>query len=383
MPTPRHDLIILGGGLAGGLAALALRQSRPDLDLALVEPAKTIGGNHLWSFFESDVDPDDAALVEPLIAHRWPGYEVRFPGHVRRIEQPYRTIESERLDSAVRLAMPADAIFRARASDATPTSVTLDDGRTLTGAAVLDARGLSASPPGLNCGWQKFCGQLITIPAGHGLDRPVVMDATVDQAEGYRFVYCLPFSATDLFVEDTYYSDKPDLDRALLVGRIAEYVAAQGWRATTLQREESGVLPVVTGGNFDTFWVSADPLARAGVRAALFHPLTSYSLPDAVRFASWLAREAPLDARLGAATRSRALDHWRGGRFDRLLARMLFRAADPPHRYRILERFYRLPAPLIARFYAGRSTLLDRVRILAGRPPVAIARALAAMLEKS
>ena len=383
MPSARHDLIILGGGLAGGLAALALRNARPDLDVVLIEPSQSIGGNHLWSFFETDIDPRDAALVEPLVAHRWPGYEVRFPAHRRRIEQPYRTIESQRLDAAVRRAMPAEAIVRAAATAATPASATLDDGRTLAARAVLDARGLSAPPPGLGCGWQKFRGQLLAIPAGHGLDRPVVMDATVDQSDGYRFLYCLPFSPTHLFVEDTYYSDTPDLDRDLLTHRIADYVAAQGWRATTVHREESGVLPVVKSGDFDRFWLAGDPLARAGVRAALFHPLTSYSLPDAVRFASWLAREAPLDARLGAATRLRALTHWRGGRFDRLLARMLFDAADPPERYRILERFYRLPAPLIARFYAGRSTLLDRLRILAGKPPVALGRALSAMLEKA
>ena len=128
-------------------------------------------------------------------------------------------------------------------------------------------------------------------------------------------------------------------------------------RSRGVARSESGVLPVVMGGDFDAFWPAGDRLARGGVRAGLFHPLTSYSLPDAVRFAGWLAREAPLDARLGRATRALALRHWRRGRFDRLLARMLFRAADPPQRYRILERFYRLPEPLIGRFYAGQSTL--------------------------
>lgn len=61
---------------------------------------------------------------------------------------------------------------------------------------------------------------------------------------------------------------------------------------------------------------------------------------------------------------------------------MLFRAADPAERYRILERFYRLPEPLIARFYASQSTLADRVRILAGKPPVSIRRAVAAIMEK-
>jgi lycopene beta-cyclase len=77
-----------------------------------------------------------------------------------------------------------------------------------------------------------------------------------------------------------------------------------------------------------------------------------------------------------------AAAHWRRGRFDRLLARMLLRAADPPQRYRVLERFYRLPEPLIERFYAGRSTFGDRLRILAGKPPVALTRAVAAMMER-
>jgi lycopene beta-cyclase len=380
MPAARHDLIILGGGLAGGLAALALRQARPDLDIALVEPG-AIGGNHLWSFFDSDVAAADADLVAPLIGHRWPAYDVRFPGHRRRLDQPYRTIESEALDRAVRAALPAEQIVVARAVTATADGATLDDGRVLHGRAVLDTRGLVSAPPGLACGWQKFAGQVLTIPAGHGLERPIVMDACVDQADGYRFVYCLPFSPTELFVEDTYYADEPDLDPARLAGRIAAYATAQGWSVKRVARQESGVLPVVMGGDFDTFWPAADRLARGGVRAGLFHPLTSYSLPDAVRFAFWLAREAPLDERLGAATRALAKAHWQRGRFDRLLARMLFRAADPPQRYRVLERFYRLPEPLIGRFYAGRSTVGDRVRILAGKPPVPVKRALAAMME--
>ncbi len=59
---------------------------------------------------------------------------------------------------------------------------------------------------------------------------------------------------------------------------------------------------------------------------------------------------------------------------------MLFRAAEPAQRYRILERFYRLPEPLIGRFYAGQSTLLDRLRILLGKPPVPIGRAIKAMI---
>jgi lycopene beta-cyclase len=72
---------------------------------------------------------------------------------------------------------------------------------------------------------------------------------------------------------------------------------------------------------------------------------------------------------------------WRRRAFYRLLNRMLFRAADPDRRYKVLERFYRLPTPLIERFYAGEATLRDKLRILAGKPPVPVDRALRCLSE--
>jgi lycopene beta-cyclase len=59
---------------------------------------------------------------------------------------------------------------------------------------------------------------------------------------------------------------------------------------------------------------------------------------------------------------------------------MLFLAADPAERYRVLERFYGLDEALIARFYAGRSTAADKLRIVAGKPPVPVGRALRALV---
>lgn len=380
MSAADYDLIILGGGLAGGLSALALAARRPDLRIAIVEPGERIGGNHLWSFFDSDVSPADHWLVEPLIGHRWDGYEVRFPAHRRVLPQAYRTIESEALDTAVRAALPPDAIIRDAATLVTPTSVRLEEAAPIHARAVLDARGGQAE--GLEIGWQKFVGQLLEVPAGHGLTRPIVMDATVDQTDGYRFIYCLPFSPTQVFVEDTYYQDGPALDIEALAQRIAAYAVTQGWRVSDVSRQETGQLPVLKGGDFDAFWPADDPIPRAGARGAFFHPLTSYSLLDAVRFATWLATLPDLAA-LPALTRARAAEHWRRGRFDRLLSRMLFDAAAPQQRYRVLERFYRLPAPLIARFYAGESNALDRARILTGRPPVPIWRAVKALKESS
>jgi lycopene beta-cyclase len=117
------------------------------------------------------------------------------------------------------------------------------------------------------------------------------------------------------------------------------------------------------------------------MRAALFHPTTGYSLPEAVRLADAVAASDELSSHaLYALTRERSREAWRRGRFFRLLNRMLYRAAEPDQRYRVLEHFYRLPEALIARFYAGRLGWTDKARILSGRPPVPMGRAMRAIL---
>jgi lycopene beta-cyclase len=374
------DIAILGGGLAGGLIALALAKLRPELKLLLIEQDAHFGGNHVWSSFASDIASQDEWLVEPLIAARWPGYEVRFPGHSRVLTTPYRSITSERLDAALRAALPPEALLTGTDVIEAGQDFVRLAGHTLHAGGVIDARG-AAGLPHMAGGWQKFLGQTLRLERPHGLARPIVMDARVEQTDGYRFVYCLPFSETEVFVEDTYYADGAELDAVALRRNIADYAKRQDWTIAQVSREETGVLPVIARGDFGAFWPGpASSPARAGVRAALVHPLTSYSLPDAVRFARHICALPDVSgAALAAASYDWARAHWRQGSFYRMLSRMLFGAAEPQLRYRMLERFYRLPEPLIERFYAGRSTPADRLRILAGRPPVPVGAAIASL----
>ncbi|WP_156840436.1 lycopene beta-cyclase CrtY [Novosphingobium aquimarinum] len=381
MSSRKPDIAILGGGLSGGLMALALAARRPELNVVVIERGERLGGAHVWSFFASDVADEDRALVDPFVVKAWDGYDILFPGRARRLTTPYRSTTSTALDRAVRAALPDGAIHcGVEVTAASATSVTLDDGRTIKAGAVIDARGPRALPHMIG-GWQKFAGRLLRLSAPHGLVRPVVMDATVPQIDGYRFVYCLPFSDTEVFVEDTYYSDGPGLDVPRLHARIAEYAARRGWQVESHAMDETGVLPVVAGGDFEAFWRAASQgPALAGARAGLFHPLTSYSLPDAVRFASVLSTLDSVSAdALGTFTRDWAARHWRKGRFYRMLSRMLFGAAEPDQRWRVLARHYGLSEPLIERFYAGRSTRADMMRVLAGKPPVPIGSAVASL----
>jgi lycopene beta-cyclase len=361
-----------------------MAEKRPDVPLLLIEQGETFGGNHIWSFFDPDIRSSDRWLVEPLIAASWKNHDIVFPGRRRTLPTGYNSIRSETLDRVVRARLtPARFRLGAEIAEVDAHGVTLKSGERISARAVIDARG-AADLRALDLAWQKFVGRDYVLAESHGLDRPLVMDATGDQSDGYRFVYCLPFSPTRLLVEDTYYSTHPALDRARIGKEVDDYVASRGWRIARLDNEEAGVLPVALGGDFDRFWPQDGPaVARLGLRGGFFHPTTGYSLPDAVRTALLLTRQQDFE---GPALCRRFRDHaarlWRERSFYRLLNRMLFHAAAPPQRYRVLEHFYRLDPALVGRFYAARSTGFDKLRIISGKPPVPIGKAIAALWQR-
>lgn len=381
-PEPiKCDLAIVGGGLAGGLIALALAKQRPELKIVLIEQADHFGGNHIWSYFASDIAPEHRWLTAPLVTYGWSGYDVHFPEHSRTLDNIYYSVESERLDWLLRHSLPAEALITGKEVKAvSPRLVVLEGAQRINATGVIDARG-----PGdlhhLDCGWQKFTGQLMQLSEPHSLTRPIVMDATVEQHDGYRFVYVLPFGLDKLFIEDTYYSDRPDHDPRRLRQRLAEYADSQGWKVDRVLREENGVLPVVMGGDLDDYWASGSGrTAKAGARGAFFHPITSYSLPEAVRLANYVATLPDFDGdKLNMLLKQRAEQLWQDGKFYRLLNRMMFRAAGTDDRFKIFQRHYRLKPGLLERFYAGTTTARDKARLLVGKPPVPVGKAIKAM----
>ena len=379
------DLILAGGGLANGLIALRLAALRPEVRVAMVEAGDTVGGNHTWSSFEADITPAQVAWTEPLIAHRWDRYSIRFPDHGRTLIAGYRSSTSERLAAAI-AATATTVLTGTPIAELTPTSVTLADQRTLTARAVIDGRGQQSGGGGaaaLDLRAQKFVGLEVELTGPHGLDGPIIMDATVPQVDGYRFVYTLPFGPRTVLVEDTYYSDGRDLAPDVLRARVFDYISAQGWTVARVIREEIGVLPIALGGDIAAFWDAAPAgVPLAGLRAVLFNPITGYSFPDAVRAADLIATLPELTApAIYRALRHHSESTWARRGFYRFLTRMLFIAAAPRERYRVLQRFYRLDDGLVRRFYAGQSTVIDKARTLVGRPPVPIGRALGVLLK--
>ncbi|PLK24026.1 lycopene cyclase [Porphyrobacter sp. TH134] len=389
-----YDVIIVGGGLAGGLIALALYRHAPDCRFVVIEAGRSFGGHHRWSWFETDIRPRARGLMAGFDLNGWDeGYDITFPRLGRTLPTSYRSLASAEFHAKLMAELPPQTVMLdTKAAQLDASGVTLADGKRLAAKRVIDCRPFKPSKA-LSGGWQVFLGQQFRCETPHGLTRPIIMDANVDQlaphgnGAAYRFVYVLPLSPTDVFIEDTYYADQPKMDADVLKGRIAEYAHLRGWKGEVVD-QEAGILPVISGGDFNAALaeVAIPGVALAGARGGFSHPLTSYTLPFAVDNALAIAhliasRPALTGDELAAFCTRRSKRHWRATAYYRMLTRMLFEAAEPDKRVVVFEHFYALRGALVERFYAGRSTWPDRLRILTGKPPVAIPRAIRALFS--
>lgn len=368
------DLILVGGGLANGLLAWRLLQTRPEVAFVVIEAGPTLGGNHTWSFHGTDVTKAQLEWLWVLASKSWPSHDVIFKTGDRRIGGGYHSIRSEDFHWKLSQQLKDRLRLKTRVTAQTATSVTLSTGETLEAKAVLDGRGFSRGPI-WPCGYQKFLGLDVELTTPHGLEVPLLMDGRVEQHGAFRFVYLLPWDERRVLIEDTYYADNAALDLPVMRERLTAYLAERGLAVKAVLREESAALPIPLTGE-------APMLDRptVGVAAGLFHATTGYSLPFAVELADALAARTTFEAgELTLWLNDFAKRHWSSQSFFRLLNRMLFRGAEPEERVRIFESFYQHDEPLIARFYAGRLTSWDILKVLArGAPTVPGSRAVRA-----
>lgn len=365
------DYALVGGGLSSALIALAVFARQPSARVALVEQSARLGGNHLWCFHAGDLDGGDD-FVTPLVVRRWSRYEVRFPALSRSVEEAYAAVTSERLDAVVQRAFDerrgtgSRLLLSERALAINEHEVGLASGRVLRADVVIESRGPSALPSS-RAGYQKFLGLELELEEDTPLSHPLLMDARVPQQDGFRFMYVLPLAPRRVLIEDTYFSDNPSLEPALLEPRIFDYAHRHGFRSARVTRREHGVLPLPTELPASIGGAAAGPLV-AGYQGGWFHPVTGYSFPAAVRLALAIASSSPRalreDVWPALVRRQRAQL-----RFGILLNRLMFGAFAPQERYGAIERFYRLPTESVRRFYALNLTRADRMRILCGRPP--------------
>lgn len=370
-------IVLVGGRLANGLIAWRLADLLPDLPIVVLEKDATLGGQHTWCLHASDAEKAHQTWIRPLMTKIFPGHEVRFPRFARTIHGEYWCWRSRDFHQQMLQRLGRRLRLGSTAASLAPNQVVLASGERIAASLVIDGRGPEA---GTEVGAvQKFFGLVLRTTKPHGYQIPLLMDATVSQQHGYRFVYIIPWSEHELLIEDTYYSANPALDTERLRLGLLDYATRAGLGAFSELETEQGILPIPLLGAPRS--QAANGVLRSGLLAGLYHPTTGYSFAPALRFADWLAHQLQgswTAQELARRSADYAARHWRRGRFLRRLNHMLICATPPAKRYAVLERFYERDAGLVMRFYAGRLSLLDRAALLSGRPPIAVLPALRA-----
>lgn len=371
------DVIFVGGGLANTLAAYQLLRHNPKLQILILEKEQTLGGNHTWSFHKSDIEDQDWVWLEPFVTKTWNAYTVNFPKYSRTLSGPYASMTSEDFHQKFYPLLAAQVRLKSTVTDINSQMVKLDTGEVLEAKLVVDARALSTDEPK---GYQKFVGVEFELNSDCHLQVPLLMDATVPQQDGYRFLYTLPFDKRKILIEDTYYSLSPDLETSAIEADILTYAKKMGHDVKRALRKEIGVLPLPLIGKCPA---QKNSVMSLGLQSGLYHATTGYSLPFAVTTARKFAENfRPHDlAYTYRWWHTHCSEHWQKQSYYRVLNRMMFLATQPEKRYKVLEKFYQQPEETVKRFYAGKTNLIDKMRIFSGKPPVPVHRALSSLFS--
>lgn len=377
------DLAIIGGGLSGGLLAMALKSRHPGIQVRVFEKSDTLFGNHTWCLHDQDIPDSARSWFLPLLSKSWTGYDVHFPKYSRALTGKYHSIKSEELrEKAQRKLGPVVHLGHELTQIQTKADGSLElyfaNQTSLQAKSVVYADGWKNALSPKQLGWQKFVGLELEMKEPHGLSRPILKDVLQKQTDGYRFIYSLPFSETTLLIEDTYYSNSKELNVENLKKGILQYAENKGWKVARVLRQEVGQLPLF----LDSPGLVESPFPQIGAGSQFVNPVTGYTLPMTLQTVEAIVNQYDFSVPgIKKVIQKVEGDFRRRLKYLIKLNRMMFLAAEPEKRFEILQRFYQLSEGLIGRFYSAQLTFFDRVRILSGKPPVPVGRAIKALTQ--
>ncbi|HYN45655.1 MAG TPA: lycopene beta-cyclase CrtY [Allosphingosinicella sp.] len=355
--------MIAGGGLAACFAALAMARLRPEVPLLIVEESERFGGEGFHNFPDAELGQDGAELIGPLALERWPGFYVAFPGFSRKLKAEWAGFAAADIHRAmVETLTPKQYRLGVKVVAVREDALVLDGGETIKAEGAIDARG-APSFSSLDLLYEARLERTYRLAAPHRVDRPVLIDATVGQAGGLRFMQCVPLSEERLLVADVCISERGQSDDQA-GARLDAYLAARGWKKRRAEASVARVRPLPVGGDFAAFWRQGGArVAKLGLRGGFVNPATGRTIADAVRTALLLAEQPDFTGTvLHDGFEAEAKQLWKKREFQRTIAGALA-AAGPEDRRALLERLYRLEPGLIARLQSDQLGLIDRMRV--------------------
>ncbi|MGZ8281864.1 MAG: lycopene cyclase family protein [Allosphingosinicella sp.] len=344
----REGVLIAGGGTAGCLAALALARRRPEVPLLIVEERPRFGGDAFHWLFDAELSADERALVEPLIEQSWPGFYVAFPDLNRNLKAPLVGFGPDALHRAMtEILKPAQYRLATRIVAVRGDALELEGGETVKAEGAIDARG-PANLAMLELLYETRVERVIRTSAPHRLDRPLLIDATVEQNGGFSFAQAFPLDSDRMRIAQVLVSERASPDETA-DARLDTYLTIRGWNGAQPENRSSVTRPLPIGGDFDSFWrIGGARVARLGLRGGFLQPTSGRTAPDAIRNALLLAEQRDFSGEaLHDAFEAQAKAQWRRREFARDVNAALA-ACSPNERHVLAGRLYRLgPGPLL------------------------------------
>lgn len=308
------DVIVVGAGPAGlALGTALVERGRSVL---LVDPAPEQAWIPGYGTWDDDLDrllsPEEADFIRATVDQdsRWSTALVQTDsGGTVRLNRGYLRFDSARLHQAIferarraGVQLHPGSVSALGDIDGDLQSVVTSSGR-LQARLVIDAtgRGLSETraliPPGPTPGVQVAYGQRITVdrhPWEPGemvlmdwrrLRNPAPEGGDCEQVP--TFLYALPFSKTDIFVEETVLTSRPTTPIEICRSRLHTRLRQLGIQPGTVHEEEHCFIPM--GGPLPDLSQSPHACLPFGAAAGFVHPATGYSLLQSLRLAPSVA----------------------------------------------------------------------------------------------
>jgi len=331
--------------------------------LLIVEERETFGGEGYRLFTDAEPGDECAELIAPLAIDRWPGYYAAFPGFSRKLKAAMTGFAAADVHHAMVKALdPKSYRLGTKVVAVREDALVLDGGETIKAEGAIDARG-PTSMSTLDLLYEARLERDYRFGAPHRVDRPVLIDATVDQVGGLRFFECVPLSEERLLIADVCISERAQPDEQA-GARVGDYVKARGWTRPRARADRTTSRPLPLGGDFAAFWrLGGARAAKLGLRGGFVHPLTGRTIGDAASMALLLAGQSDFSGNaLHDLFEAEAKQYWKKREFLRSVT-AAFAAAGAEDRRAIAERLWRLDARTIQHLQTERLGMLDRWRI--------------------
>ena len=370
-PALDADLVIVGGGLAGlSLACHLLQQGLGARRLLVLEARDRYRHDRFWCSWAEPTHPF-ADCVETT----WSRWRVAAHGreHVQTcLGQPYRCIPSGRLYAEAERQLGAAPNAELRLGCAVRqvkdlgdhAAVTLDDGTVLRAALVFDSRVTSPDPAGApaEIDWlQDFLGWQVRIAIPAFDPQTVTLMQFHPRANDVRFVYVLPFSATEALVEATAFAPGPVADiehEAMLRDHLADALGGPAYEVLATERgrvpmsTRSGAMPAVGG-----------RVVPIGTAAGLVKPSTGYSFEAVQRW----SRTVAIELATGRPPTAPAPRSARTLAMDRMF--LSFMRRHPERMPAVFFNLFEKVAPdALVRFFSDRGSLRDAAAVALAMP---------------